>query len=181
MFDHSRVLVSSAKKIARSALGSGVVRTKVGNGCSPAWANELTAAARLSLSGQASPGVPTCGNPQGSGTYLSFPQTSILAGATTTVSLTVRAMLFQGRALKLSKSIAAAFLVTSVKVGNKEMLDIDASNGGFIPGEFFSTENQDCGLIPFCPAPTSQVITLTVKNITAAAVDILAGVEGAAS
>lgn len=177
--DHSRVLMGTGIKNRFAArVTPKTAGTKTGNGCSASWAADLRAAAQESMQGRPSAGVPTCGGP-GQATFLSWPRTSVAAGATSSLTFAVRSTGFQGRALKLSKSIASAFVITSVKVGNKEMLDIDASDNGFIPGEFFSTENQDCGLLPFCPAPTSQVMVITVTNITGAAVDFLGGIEGA--
>lgn len=125
--------------------------------------------------------VASCTDGKGHETFLSFPQTTITAGATTSVSLTVRANVFQGQKLWFSDSCSTAFVVTSVKIGNREILDIDATNSAFIPAELFSSRAETCPQIPFCPAPVSQVITLTVKNIAAADTALLAGVQGVAA
>lgn len=140
----------------------------------------VLAEARRVLSGGTSDMVASCTDGKGHETFLSFPQTSIVAGATTSVSITVRANLFQGQRLWFGDSCSTAFVVTSVKIGNREILDIDATNSGFIPAELFSSRSETCPQIPFCPAPVSQVITLTVKNISLADTALLAGVQGVA-
>lgn len=100
---------------------------------------------------------------------------ALAANASATITITSRKGLLVGNRLVLPASIAEALVVTDVSVGGTTIMP----SGDPIFGEAFSSANQRGGHLPFIPAPVSQIITVTVTNVSDAAVDVRVALSGA--
>lgn len=145
--------------------------------------NILAAARRVISGGQDETGeVASCFDGKGHPDFLSFKRILVgAAGSATAVqrtSLTVRSNIFQGQRLWFAESIATGLLIRQLKVGSKDILNLDEVNDGWLPAELFSSRAQTCPQLPFCPAPTSQVISIEVENITDSDIMALIGLQG---
>lgn len=106
---------------------------------------------------------------------LGFPETTIAAGASDTISATTQ-VIFRGRRLIIPADIAASLLVTDLKVGKNSQLPSEDP----LPGQVFSEDAVGVDL-SLDTAQISQTISLSLENTSVGPIDFTGTMLGDAA
>lgn len=104
---------------------------------------------------------------------LGFPTTTALGAGLSTTVQSAPQVLFRPDRLFLSSGVAAALVINSILVGNKEQL----LNGNPLPGSMFSELAVD-SYVEYDTCEPAVSITLSITNTSAAAVTFTPGMTG---